>query len=256
MPLLLAVPEAYAAQVLRLLATSRTTIPVEVVDSSSLAADWATVLAVGNTSGGTDATISAGDSLVIDPGALVKFRGAQLIQVAGGATLAVSVGSGAPKFEIAIGQLTVGVAPLEWKNGFSPFISQATGGSGSPGAPFTVQAQSGVGTTSGDLNLFGGTGIGGGATGGNFVGRGGTGTTPGQAHLAHASGAVAVRVSQNPTGGHLGGQAIHATSAGLGFFDGTPVERPNVSGSRAGNAALASLLSTLDSMGLITDTTT
>ncbi len=45
-------------------------------------------------------------------------------------------------------------------------------------------------------------------------------------------------------------------SADLGFFGATPVGQPTVSGSRAGNAALADLLTELDTMGLINDTTT
>lgn len=39
----------------------------------------------------------------------------------------------------------------------------------------------------------------------------------------------------------------------IGFMGATPVSRPTVSGSRGGNAALADLLTELDTMGLITD---
>lgn len=42
----------------------------------------------------------------------------------------------------------------------------------------------------------------------------------------------------------------------LGFFQASPVAKPTVTGSRAGNAALASLLTALASLGLITDSTT
>lgn len=42
----------------------------------------------------------------------------------------------------------------------------------------------------------------------------------------------------------------------VGFFDGSPVAKPTVSGSRGGNAALASLLTALAALGLITDNTT
>lgn len=41
----------------------------------------------------------------------------------------------------------------------------------------------------------------------------------------------------------------------VGFFGATPAGRPTVTGSRGGNAALASLLSALASLGLITDGT-
>jgi hypothetical protein len=42
---------------------------------------------------------------------------------------------------------------------------------------------------------------------------------------------------------------------GIGFFGASPVARPTVSGSRGGNAALASLVTALSSLGLITDAT-
>ena len=42
----------------------------------------------------------------------------------------------------------------------------------------------------------------------------------------------------------------------IGFFNQSEVPRPTVTGSRAGNAALASLLTALDSLGLIIDNTT
>jgi hypothetical protein len=42
----------------------------------------------------------------------------------------------------------------------------------------------------------------------------------------------------------------------LGFFNTTPVSKPTVSGSRGGNAALASLLTALSNLGLITNSTT
>lgn len=42
----------------------------------------------------------------------------------------------------------------------------------------------------------------------------------------------------------------------VGFYNGTPVAKPTVSGSRGGNAALASLLTALASQGLITDSST
>ena len=44
-----------------------------------------------------------------------------------------------------------------------------------------------------------------------------------------------------------------STSQKLGFFDATPIVQPTVTGSRGGNAALASLLTQLAALGLITD---
>lgn len=42
----------------------------------------------------------------------------------------------------------------------------------------------------------------------------------------------------------------------VGFFGNTPISRPTVTGSRAGNAALASLMTTLATYGLVVDSTT
>ena len=54
-------------------------------------------------------------------------------------------------------------------------------------------------------------------------------------------------------------QGIRMVDVGLnklGFFTATAVTKPIVTGSRAGNAALASLLTALATLGLITDSTT
>ena len=45
-------------------------------------------------------------------------------------------------------------------------------------------------------------------------------------------------------------------SGNMGFFGTTATTKPNITGSRGGNAALASLLTGLASLGLITDSTT
>ena len=49
---------------------------------------------------------------------------------------------------------------------------------------------------------------------------------------------------------------IRVDSTGIGLFGATPIAQPTVSGSRGGNAALADLLTELDNLGLINDTTT
>lgn len=51
---------------------------------------------------------------------------------------------------------------------------------------------------------------------------------------------------------------IHASAGSntIGFFGVTPVTRQNVSGSRGGNAALADLITALEDLGLVTDSTT
>ena len=58
--------------------------------------------------------------------------------------------------------------------------------------------------------------------------------------------------------GGLEGWRIHATggAAQIGFLGAAPVSRQSVTGSRAGNAALASLCTALANLGLITNSTT
>jgi len=50
--------------------------------------------------------------------------------------------------------------------------------------------------------------------------------------------------------------SIRHLSTKIGFFSATPAVKPTVTGSRGGNAALASLLTALANLGLITDSTT
>lgn len=52
-----------------------------------------------------------------------------------------------------------------------------------------------------------------------------------------------------------GGDIIRIGASKLSFFGNVPMLRPSIGGSRAGNAALASLLTNLQSMGLIIDST-
>lgn len=58
------------------------------------------------------------------------------------------------------------------------------------------------------------------------------------------------------TGGTAGGHQLRASDNGLGFFGHTPGGRPTVTGSKGANAALASLMSALAGLGLVTDSTT
>lgn len=54
----------------------------------------------------------------------------------------------------------------------------------------------------------------------------------------------------------VNGGLIQTTNDSLAFFGATPIARTSVTGSRGGNAALASLLTNLALLGLITDSTT
>jgi len=51
------------------------------------------------------------------------------------------------------------------------------------------------------------------------------------------------------------GTRIGRSGSGLSFFQAAPISKPTVSGSRGGNAALASLLTALANYGLIADST-
>jgi hypothetical protein len=50
--------------------------------------------------------------------------------------------------------------------------------------------------------------------------------------------------------------AVNISGAQMGFYGQTPISRPTVTGSRGGNAALTSLITSLASLGLIIDSTT
>jgi len=54
-------------------------------------------------------------------------------------------------------------------------------------------------------------------------------------------------------GGNMG---LGSAPSLVGFFGATPAARPTVTGSRGGNAAVASLLTALETLGLIVDDTT
>jgi hypothetical protein len=58
------------------------------------------------------------------------------------------------------------------------------------------------------------------------------------------------------SGGVLLAGALRHTGAAAGFFGTAAIAKPAITGSRAGNAALASLLTQLAALGLITDTST
>lgn len=80
-----------------------------------------------------------------------------------------------------------------------------------------------------------------------------------------ASGSVALRAGNGETASMVVDGTAQLTAdgdgvtvnQGIGFFNTAPVGvKPTITGSRAGNAALASLLTSLASLGLITDSTT
>jgi len=248
---------------------------VRVADSSTFAAPtWASVLASGNSSGGTDVVISGTDELqfAITPGtALIRIADG-LRFVANGtdalflndATLriessveleldtnpgpAVIRGTDALAFfdaatqvlELTNSDVNVNVNTVQWESTVaSPILTQATQTAGA-GRQLTVRSQAGQ------------AGVG---VGGNLLLTSGTGTTSGNVLLrpnsgSGSNGSVIIQQATGPTA------VITASPTGLAFWNGTAANRPSITGSRGGNAALASLLTALDSMGLITNNTT
>ena len=91
-----------------------------------------------------------------------------------------------------------------------------------------------------------------------------TGGSPGVAPLIQAGGVSAnidVRMRSKGTGAVLiqsgdGTNKLLANNTGVGFQGTNPIAKPTITGSRGGNAALASLLTQLAAYGLIVDGTT
>lgn len=92
----------------------------------------------------------------------------------------------------------------------------------------------------------------------------GTASTVNRVELVGSVSGTAVRINpagddtnirQDVQGKGTGGVRIEPTSGRVGFMGATPIQRPTVTGSRGGNAALASLLTELANLGLITDST-
>lgn len=106
------------------------------------------------------------------------------------------------------------------------------------------QDMSGAGSSAGAVRWRAGNASGASGTrnGGDFDVQPGAGPT--------ADGELALRAAN---GAGLGTKRIRINSTGLGFFNTAPVAQPNVTGSRGGNAALASALTALANLGLITD---
>lgn len=279
--------DAFADQLVHALLMGRQRLPVRVVDASTLTATWAAVLAAGAVSGGTSPEISTGDALrwadatrVANTGnmrigtawtayastatadvQLIDWDGTNLTIANGvvpvildGASVQMRTG-GFTRFRVNSTEVVMSVSSFSWNATLVPMISQVAATAGNPGSDMTMQAQSGA--PGGDLALVGGDDSG--ATqGGNAYLRGGASATgtAGQAYMQHADGYIAIRVQGAPGAAWAGNQAINVGTGGLAFFDGTTAVKPSVTGSKAANAALASLCTTLANMGLITDNTT
>lgn len=250
-------------------------LQVRVVDSATFPAPtWASVLVSGNVSGGSNVIIEGTDELQfsITPGTgLVRIADALrfvangtdalflndvVLRIESGVELeldtnpgpAVIRGTDALAFydaadqvlELTNSDVSVNVNTVQWESTVaSPMLTQVTQTAGA-GRQLTIRAQAGQ------------AGVG---VGGNLLLQSGTGTTSGNVLLrpnsgSGSNGAVIIQQATGPTA------VITAGPTGLAFWNGTQANRPSITGSRGGNAALASLLTALDSMGLITNNTT
>lgn len=158
------------------------------------------------------------------------------------------------------GIVSLSVANFQFDGGLNGIISITTGsGGGATGSDLTVRGQneSGSTATGGIFTAHGGDATGGGGTGGAAVFRGGDATggsgtrTGGNVTYRPGSGANAGGLLDIQNG--AGTSRIKINDTGLGFFAATPIGKPTVTGSRGGNAALASALAELANLGLITD---
>lgn len=176
--------------------------------------------------------------------------------VAGGASSGLLGVIGAVQRWVLTGAAAEYNVPVVQFNGAQPNVEWGQGAVAGAATTMTVRSQGSTGSTGGDLNLRGGA-SGANQQAGHAIVRGGSpssGPFVGFAILRHSDGNDAVVVQDGVA--HTGGQAIRIDAGGLAFFDGASATRPSVTGATGGNAALQSLLSALDSMGLITDNTT
>ncbi|MFN0088660.1 MAG: BppU family phage baseplate upper protein [Acidimicrobiales bacterium] len=134
----------------------------------------------------------------------------------------------------------------------------------SSNASFSTMQLSGVETTTGTLKLTH-TGTGGDSTAAavslSLAGAGTaaqgiflTGATTGD--LAKLVNNSVIQFSVAADGDTLIAGDLNHDGSGVGFYGTAPVAKPTVTGSRGGNAAVASLITALASLGLLTDSTT
>jgi hypothetical protein len=234
--------DAYAGAVTRLVGTEDQ-LPVQIVSSDDIAPSWATVLAAGAVSGGTNPTISIGDAIVFADGGELGVTTNVMTFGAGGGTRA----------QLSATELEVSVPTVRWASAvLAPQLTQ----DGTAGETLLVQAQSGGGGAGGTLELKGGAGTPGGLV--QINSSAGDGDIQiGRAHTTKittdAGETVDLEIEPGIPWLQIGDTA---GPTGILFHAAGAVSAPSVTGSRGGNAALASLLTALASMQLIQDNTT
>lgn len=245
-PFVVTVPAAFSRIAARLLALGRQHVDIQIVDAAVAALNtWAQVLAAGNTSGPSNPTIDAGQELVLAGASDCSVRNS-----GGRVQLAIS---GTTRVEAASTYFSLSVDRLLFVTGVT--ATAQIRHQGTDGNDMLVKAQDGAGLAAGGNLVVEGGDNGTGVGGQVFMQGGAGGTTAGRARVRHDDDADAIVVEGNGSA-HTGGQAMRVDQNGLAFFDGTTADKPPVVGAKGGNAALTSLLTTLATMGLITDNTT
>ena len=173
------------------------------------------------TRSGGSIVLTAGDSLTTGTPGEIFMTAGDAAGVAGGFTMAAGNGNAGGSF-----QLTSGSGGAEG----GALFSMDGGINGVAGGSFAM-----------------GAGYGGNAAGGSFLMylAGGI-TDDGYMEWQDSLGTPFMRFQTAAPGG----------AKQMAFFGATPVVKPTITGSRSGNAALASFLSGLNSLGLVTDNTT
>ncbi len=197
-----------------------------------------------NATAGGGVVLSSGSTLDVDAsGNITVDTSAGTISLG---FLGASDFTGATNASGAGGALTLqsGSTTNSGSKGGDLSVTAGNGNGVGVGGNITLQAgQGGATGLGGDVLIQGGQGGAGAAQGGSVTINSATGLTDGDVIL---------------DAGSTGGVYLQGSSAGdLGFFVSTGgVAKQTASGSRAGNAALASLLTALSNYGLITDSTT
>lgn len=141
--------------------------------------------------------------------------------------------------------IVIGSSGISTPNAFVDLILTTPTVSGADTAP-AINMTGGLALGSGDggtCNFSGGGALGAGV-GGSFAFTAGTGGgANGELYFVTGLGAIALEIADN------------GAATTMGFFGASPVGKPNVTGSRGGNAALASLCTALANLGLITNST-
>jgi hypothetical protein len=174
------------------------------------------------------------------------------------------------------GQNLTEIGDIALSAAYGHTLSVATIAEGS-GATFSIQGQAGAtGSAGGDLSLKPGAGAAGQDPGFLIMDVLSNGAAAGTMYVVGTGVGTLVSMTGNSGGGgscrmdmaqatatiegtttlNLSMSAtpvIGIQAAKLGFFNTAPVVKPTVTGSRGGNAALASLLTALSSLGLLTD---